>query len=212
MTGKRALQILRRLTVHEFKAAYSLVLWVGRRRHEVREGDHPAAYTGPQTAMLYGLLFVAVVETVVLAVLIPWPVVHAMLLFVDVYTIIQVIGLHAACVTRPHVVGADGALRVRYGALFDLRIPADDIAHARVDRRYPTGRHFELSEDGTLDVIVGSQTTVTVELARPTRFVRPLGAVGHARVLRINADDPGALVAALRQARTGPSPIPDRPA
>ncbi|MEV8536538.1 hypothetical protein [Streptomyces sp. NPDC051211] len=192
---------VRRLLVHELRASASLGLWIARRRHGVRAGDHAAPYTSPQTAMMYGFLFVSVVETVALAYLIPWPAVHRMVLVLDAYGVLIVLAMHAACVTRPHLVRPDGSLRVRYGALFDLDVPADAIASVRVDRRYPEGRLVRLGEDGVLDLIVGSQTTVTVELARPLAFVRPLGARGEATALRFHADDPAALVAAVRAGR-----------
>ncbi|MGW6942908.1 hypothetical protein ACWGF3_28460 [Streptomyces xanthophaeus] len=190
---------VRRLVRHELLATASLGWWVRRRRHGVRPGDLAAGYTGPQTAMMYGLLFVSVIETVALALLIPWPAVHRVLLVLDVYGILIVLAMHAACVTRPHVVRSDGSLRIRYGALFDLTVPPDAVASVRVDRRYPEGRLVTVSADGVLDLIVGSQTSVTLELNRPLAFVRPLGARGTARTVRFHADDPRALVTALRQ-------------
>ncbi|MFJ4779086.1 hypothetical protein [Streptomyces sp. NPDC088762] len=191
---------VRRLVRHELRAAASLGWWVLRRKHGVRDGDLTAGYTGPQTAMMYGMLFVSVIETVVLALLIPWPAVHRVVLVVDLYGILLVLALHAACVARPHVVRTDGSLRIRYGALFDLVVPPEAVASVRVDRRYPEGRLVTVSEDGVLDLIVGSQTTVTLELARPLAFTRPLGARGEARTIRFHADDPRALVSALRGA------------
>lgn len=190
---------VRRLLRHELRSTASLGRWVVRRRHGVRAGDVAAGYTGPQTALMYGLLFVSAVETAALAVLIPWPAVHRAVLVLDVYGMLTVLALHAACVTRPHVVRADGSLRIRYGALFDLVVPPDAVASVRVDRRYPQGRLVTLSGDGVLDLIVGSQTTVTLELARPLPFTRPLGARAEARTIRFHADDPRALVSALRQ-------------
>ncbi|MEU9256075.1 hypothetical protein AB0D66_30100 [Streptomyces sp. NPDC048270] len=190
---------VRRLLRHELRATASLGRWALRRKHGVRAGDVAAGYTGPQTAMMYGMVFVSVVETVALAVLIPWPAVHRVVLVLDVYGVLILLALHAACVTRPHVVRPDGSLRIRYGALFDLVVPADAVASVRVDRRYPQGRLVTLSEDGELDLIVGSQTTVTLELTRPLPFTRPLGAVAEARTIRFHADDPRALVGALRQ-------------
>ncbi|WP_142216762.1 hypothetical protein [Streptomyces sp. SLBN-118] len=121
------------------------------------------------------------------------------------------VALHASCVTRPHVVGPDGSLRIRSGALFDLRMQADEIVGARVERRCPEGRLIQSREDGSLDLIVASQTTVAVELAAPVRYVRPLGKQGRARVVRFHADDPKALVQALTRVRTAPSPIPGPP-
>lgn len=192
----------RRLLVNEARGLTSLVRWVARRPHGLREGDLAAAYTGPQTAMMYGLLFVSVVETVALAMLVPWPLVHMILLVLDVYGVLMVLALHAACVTRPHVVGADGSLRVRWGALFDLRIGSGQITAVRVERRYPDGSLIKIDEPGgTLDLIVGGQTTVRVELAGPVGFVRPMGGRGTATAVRFHADDPAALVARLTQVR-----------
>ncbi|MGW4228859.1 hypothetical protein ACWEF9_06155 [Streptomyces sp. NPDC004980] len=202
---------VRRLVAHEVRALHSLGLWLLRRRHGVPEGAVAVPYTGPQTAMMYGLVFVSLVETVMLALLIPWPVVHRVLLVVDVYGVVLLLALHAACVTRPHVVGEDGSLRLRHGGLFDLRIPASAVAGVRVDRRYPEGRSVLLHPDGVLDLSVGSQTTVTVELTGPVAFVRPLGKPGAAHTVRFHADDPRAAVAALTRVRTAPSPSPDRP-
>ncbi|MER5933246.1 hypothetical protein [Streptomyces sp. NPDC002054] len=192
---------VRRLLVHERRAVASLGLWIARRRHGLGKGDLAAPYTEPQTAMMYGMVFVSVIETVALAYLIPWPAVHRVALVLDVYGVLLVLAMHAACVTRPHLVRADGALRVRYGALFDLDVPADAIASIRVERRFPEGRLVQLGENGVLDLIVGSQTTVSVELTRPLPFVRPLGARGEATGLRFHADDPAALVAAVRAGR-----------
>ncbi|MFD4923180.1 hypothetical protein ACFWNE_18005 [Streptomyces goshikiensis] len=190
---------VRHLVRHELRALASLGRWVRRGTHGVRPGDLAAAYTGPQTAMMYGLLFVMVIETMGLAFLIPWPVVHRAILLLDLYGVVLVLALHAACVTRPHVVRPDGSLRIRYGALFDLAVPPDAVASVRVDRRYPEGRLVSLSEDGVLDLIVGSQTSVTLELNRPLPFTRPLGATGKAHTIRFHADDPRAVVSALRQ-------------
>jgi hypothetical protein len=61
---------VRRLVLHELRALASLGRWVRRGTHGVRPGDLTAAYTEPQTAVMYGLLFVMVVETVSLAFLI----------------------------------------------------------------------------------------------------------------------------------------------
>ncbi|MFD7530357.1 hypothetical protein ACFV8E_22625 [Streptomyces sp. NPDC059849] len=191
----------RRLAAHEVRTLHSLGLWLRGRRHGVPVGAVAVAYTGPQTAMMYGLLFVSVVETVMLALLIPWPLVHGILLVLDVYGVVFVLALHASCVTRPHVVDADGALRLRYGGLFDLRIPADAVAGARVERRFPEGGPVLAGADGVLDLVVGGQTTVCVELTAPVEFVRPLGKRGQARAVRFHADDPGAVVAALGRGR-----------
>ncbi|MEU4260900.1 hypothetical protein [Streptomyces sp. NPDC025273] len=197
---------VRRLVAHEVRALHSLGLWVLRRRHGVPEGALAVPYTGPQTAMMYGLVFVSVVETVTLALVIPWPFVHHALLVIDVYGVVLLLALHAACVTRPHVVGEDGSLRIRYGGLFDLRVPASSVATARVERRCTDGRLLQLHANEALELAVGNLTTVTVEFTGPVTFVRPLGKRGSARTVRFHADDPRAVVAALTQQPTAPPP------
>ncbi|MFI6283361.1 hypothetical protein ACIBCM_01170 [Streptomyces sp. NPDC051018] len=204
---------VRRLVVHEIRALYSIWLWVFRRRHGIGPGTHTAGYTAPQTAMMWAWIFVSLVETVALAMIIPWPLVHAITLYVSLYGLVLMVGLQAACVTRPHVVGADGSLRLRYGALFDLRIPARAIERVRIDRRFPEGKLVQPRDDGSLELIVGGQTTLAVDLAEPLVYVRPLGRRGTAHTIRFHADDPAALLAALtRRTPTGPGEGSGEPA
>jgi hypothetical protein len=171
--------------------------------------DLAVRYAANQAAVIYGFLFVSIVETVALAVLIPWPVVHFVFLVIDVWGCYFVIALHISCVVRPHVVTADGSLRVRYGVLLDVDVPAQLVARARVERRLVSGSGFaQVRDDGSLDLSVGGQTTVTVELSEPVRFVRPLGREAEARVLRFYADDPSTAVAALSRRTRHPDNAP----
>lgn len=194
---------VRKLTVHEVKLFTATLRWLARRpKHGIGPGDTAVPYASGQAFTFYGFLFVSVIETVALALVIPWPVVHAVVLVLDIWGIYFILALQAACVVRPHVVGADGSLRVRYGVLLDIPVPAELIANARVDRRFPDGGGLlRLDDDGTAHLAVGGQTSVTVELTEPVAFVRPLGKPAEARVLRFYADDPQPVVDALRAAR-----------
>lgn len=174
----------------------SLGLWVARRRHGVGEGDVAVGYARAQAPTAYGLVFVFAVETVgVSFMLADYPVAHLIMLLLDLYTVFLVLGLHAAAVTRPHVVGP-GGLRVRRGAGLDLWIPLDRIASARYDLRFPDANK---SEDGVLEVAVASQTSITVELTRPVTAVSLLGRRTEVRTVRCHADEPRAAVAALKK-------------
>jgi hypothetical protein len=104
------------------------------------------------------------------------------------------------CAVGPQVAGVDGSLHVRYGSLIDIRVAADRIASVRMERRFPAGHLLQLGEDGTLDLILASQSIVTVELTEPVTL-RSLGKPAQARTLRFYADDPSAAVAALTRAR-----------
>ncbi|MFI1827025.1 hypothetical protein ACH41E_11360 [Streptomyces sp. NPDC020412] len=198
--GRLVPRVVRRLTLHEVRSVHSIWLWVRRRRHGVGADDHAAGYDSAQAAMMWSWVGLSVVETVALAWLIPWPLVHAITLYLGLYGMVVMVGILAACVARPHVVGADGSLRLRYGALFDLRIPAEDIVRVRLDRRFPDAQAITPRADGSLDLVVGGQTTLSVELAAPIPYARPLGKTGTAHTIRFHADDPQALLAALEKA------------
>lgn len=174
----------------------SLGLWVTRRSHGVGATDIAVGYARAQAPTAYGLVFVFVVETVgVSFMLAAYPAAHLVMLLLDLYTVCLVLGLHAAAVTRPHVVGS-GELRVRRGARLDLRIPLDRISSARHDLRFPDANK---SEAGVLDVAVASQTSITIELTRPVTAVSLLGRRTEVHTVRVHADEPKAAVAAIKK-------------
>ncbi|MER5991755.1 hypothetical protein [Streptomyces viridosporus] len=179
------------LARHELRLLVSLVLWGARRTHGVR-GGRAFGYAQGQAAVMFGLAFVCVVETVVMSVLLRGrPTVHAVVLLLDVYTVVIVVALHAASVVRPHVLDA-GALRIRRATHVDLRIPRERIASVRRETRMT---HEQA--DGELHVDVGSRTSVTVHLTEPVTHVTFFGRRREVRVVRFHADDPDGLIRAL---------------
>ncbi|OEJ96482.1 hypothetical protein [Streptomyces thermolilacinus] len=196
-----------RLVRHELGLLASLVRWARRRRHGVRDGVEAFGHARDQAALMYGFAFVCAVETVgVYWLLRDVPVAHEVMLVLDVYTVLFVLGLHAASVTRPHLLQDGRVLRLRQGCHVDLAVPLDAIASVR---HAPLFTHEKA--DGELDLKVGGQTSVTLELARPVEAVGLLGKRREVRVVRFHADDPRALLAALRRVRTAPSPAPGTP-
>jgi hypothetical protein len=194
---------VRRLSVHEARLFTSTLRWLSCRRHGVREGDVAIPYASGGAAIMVAFAFVSAVETVVLAVIIPWPAVRAVVLILDLWGVYFIIALYASCVVRPHVIHADGSLRLRYGALLDIRIPGQDISAARVERRWARGKLAAVDADGCAELSQAGQTTVTVQLTRPVTFTRPLGKPAQARTFRCYAADPAAAVAALRARAPG---------
>ncbi|MFG3283696.1 hypothetical protein [Streptomyces sp. NPDC048111] len=189
---------LRRLAAHEGRVLRSFGLWLGRRRPQVGPDGRAFGYASPQAATVYGLAFVCVVETVGVSFLVrQWPVVHAVLFVLDLYTVVLVLGLQAAAVTRPHVLTPD-ALRLRAGARVDLLVPLDLLASIRRELRFQ-GAGGE-TPDHVLELAVGSQTSVTMELTRPVTHVPLLGPAREVSVVRFHADEAGELVRALRAA------------
>lgn len=191
---------VRRIMAFDAKGMISLVLWVARRRDGVPPGATPVPYVREQTPSLLILLFVMVVETPATELLLralDAPVaLRSVMLVLDVYSIVLVLAIGAACVTRPHVVSAT-ELRVRYGAFFDVRIPRDLISSVRLTRNYnETG--MVTVKDGRLGVAVSSQTNVVIELTEPVTVIRPLGRRAEVTTVRFFADTPGSALTALQ--------------
>ncbi|MGW8553365.1 hypothetical protein [Streptomyces tubercidicus] len=198
---------VRRLAAHEGRWLRSLGWWVARRRIGVAPGERALGYAGAQAALVYGLTFVCVVETVGLGVLLAGKaVVHEVMLFIDVYTVLTVLGLQAAAVTRPHVLGAE-VLRLRDGARREIRIPLERIASVRYDLRFGkeqrkdggSGKGDSGGEGGIVtELPVAGQTSVTVELSEPVVAVRLLGRRETVRTVRFHCDEAREAVAAIR--------------
>ncbi|MCK1795172.1 hypothetical protein MTQ01_03940 [Streptomyces sp. XM4193] len=196
----RTLTALRRLLVHEVLLYTSTVRWIARRGpHAVGTGATALPYAAEQAFLMYTMIFVSVIETVVLALVIPWPVVHLILLVLGIWSIFFAVGLHASCVVRPHVLEADGSLRVRYGALVDIRIPAGSIAAVTAQRREGGGMGKAIN-DGSVVVGVAGQTTLTVELTEPVVYTRPLGRKASTDVVHLHVEDVRTVAALLRSA------------
>lgn len=188
--------VLRRLGAYEARWLISLGWWVARRQIGVAPGERALGYAGAQAAFVYGLAFVCVVETVGVSVLLAdHPVAHTVMLVLDVYTVLVVLGLQAAAVTRPHVLGAD-TLWLRAGARRDIRIPLELIASVRHDLRFV--REPEKEGKEVVELTVGDQTSVTVELSEPVVAEGMLGQRETVRTVRFHADDARAAVTALR--------------
>lgn len=199
---RAAWRVTRRLARHELVLLGCLARWLLRRGpHGAGPGERAFGYAAAQFAVFWIMLTVSVVETVALALLIPWPLVHAVLLVFGVWGTLFAVELHISCVVRPHLVGADGSLRLRYGALVDIRIPAELVADVRVNRRFRSGGLLVVDPVAeSADLAVAGQTTVTVELTAPVTFHRPLGRTATARLIHCHADTPEPFVATWRAA------------
>ncbi|MFD3603763.1 hypothetical protein ACFWVH_35970, partial [Streptomyces sp. NPDC058656] len=108
------------------------------------------------------------------------------------------------------------ALSIIITAHVDVRVPLASIASVR---RELVTTHEKL--DGRLDLAIGAQTTITLELSSPVRHFTFLGRPKDVTTIRFHADEPEALVREIRTAlepvqeltreRTAPSPSPGPP-
>lgn len=188
---------VRRIMGFDLQGLVSLVLLVVRRRQGVPQGAVALSYSGGQLTVQLAFLFVMCLEAVGAELLLRGigapSGLHAVILMVDLYSVLIVLAVIAACVTRPHVLSED-ELRIRYGAFFDLRIPRGRISSVRVARNFDEKGMVRV-EGECLAVSVASQTNVVVELDEPITAVRPLGRRVSVRTVRFFADEPKAVLA-----------------
>ncbi|MFJ8359892.1 hypothetical protein [Streptomyces sp. NPDC093984] len=205
--GRAATRIPFALLRHELRLLVSIAHWTTRRTHPSGEGC-AYGYARGEGALLFGLAFVCVVEAAGAAVLLrEWPVAHGIALVLDVYTVLMVVGLHAASVTRPHVL-TPTALRLRRAAHVDLTVPLEHIVAVRRELRTT-----HEPREGELDIPVAAQTTVTLELNTPIIHVSLLGRPKEVHLIRFHAQEPDRLVVALRRQHPPPrDPAPRDPA
>jgi hypothetical protein len=177
----------------------SLARWV-LRRPDVRPGETALAYRSQLVAPVLGFFVLSLVEVVALDVLVPWggawERLRLPLLVLGAWGAVLMLGVLAGLTVHPHVVGAAG-LRVRYGAGLDVHVPWDAVAGARELRGSRDGRTVQL--DGhTLYVQISRQFTVEVTLERPVPVTLSRGREVEITAVRFHADEPAALVAAVR--------------
>ncbi|WP_416975586.1 hypothetical protein [Streptomyces sp. 4F14] len=195
------MRAVRALARHQGRMWGDLARWAGRRR--VGEGRR-LAYMRGQGATTAAIGFVCVVETVGVGILLwDYPALHWAVFALDVYTLALVLGLHASCVVRPHVLEPD-ALRVRYAGQVDLRVPFGHLSGVRRETRFS-----HPAAEGELNLPVGGQTSVVLELARPAVHTGLLGRAREVTVVRLHADDADSVVQEIRRARSGRCVSPD---
>ncbi|MCP2360194.1 hypothetical protein HD597_007214 [Nonomuraea thailandensis] len=190
---------VRRLVRAESANLAGVGQWARRRVDGVPQDGTALPYAKQQRPLLLMLLFAVIVQAVALE----WMVaamdapagLRAVVMAADVYSLLFVLALGAACVTRPHVVTSD-ELRIRYAAYFDLRVPRELIASVKESRSFDA-RGVISVRDGGLMVGVDAQTNLIVRLTRPVAVTRPLGRREHVTTIRFYAEDPASALKSL---------------
>ncbi|RFS87596.1 hypothetical protein D0T12_03985 [Actinomadura spongiicola] len=193
----------RRILSFDTKGLISLGLLLARRRDGVPPGAVAVPYSGGQLSLQLAFLFAMAAETVGAELLLRGlgapDGLRVLILVVDVYSLLIVVAIVAACVTRPHVL-SDEELRIRYGAFFDLRIPRARITSVRPARNFNENGKIKVVDE-RLAVAVASQTNIIVELNEPIVAVRPLGEQATVRTIRFYADDPAPVIDSFTEVR-----------
>ena len=178
--------------------------WLRRGRRKMASEEQQFGYDRAQAPTTYAFICLVVIEGGVLHLLVPWPAVRAVALVAHLYLVVLLVGSIAAAKLRPHVVDRE-SIRVRHGGSFEVRVPRHLVDHVRVRTRSPGGELLDIAED-QLEVVVGGQTNVTIDLTGRIPVSTPLGRTGAVCRMHLYADDPRALARAIeRRPEEGPA-------
>lgn len=182
-----------------------IFIWLFR-RPKANATTFPYAAESIMGVFLIAILFSAPIEVLLAEVLVPWGWLRILLVVLEVYSIIWLLGYSASLAVLPHHLGNE-ALVLRYGLLLDACIPLANIAEIAPERRSsPNGRDGYVADAARreLALVVGGTTNVRLTLHASQTFsglLRPTPAVD---TIFLKVDDPDRFIAAVR-ARLAPA-------
>jgi hypothetical protein len=181
----------------ELRLLSSLAIWLsGRGRRLDGFAYHRRSALGGLVALL---VITTPIELALWELVIPWAWLRWALFILGVYGLVWVLSFYASLRVLPHRLEPE-ALRVRYGALAEGRIPYDAIGVATLERRPAPGRGEGLSlspKKTVAHLAVGGRTDVALRLNRPLALRGPLRPTPPVNVVRIAADEPERLLVEL---------------
>ncbi len=211
---RKAYALARWLVRLEIGIWRSLFLLAARRVPGRGPGVQTFPYAREVSPLLGAFIFVSALELVVVHLVLPWATIRTVLLVLSIWGLVWMIGFLASMRVFPHLLDERG-LRLRYGTSVDVRVPWEAIASVTASRRSLTsGRSVQLldTDDGqAVAVAVLKRTRVDVVLHGPTTLELPDGPA-EVTAVRFDADDPKAVVAAVRdrladRSASGTAPI-----
>ena len=177
----------------------SLFAWIRRRPIGVEPGDQTFGYAAAAGPALWTMVVVCSLEIPLVHFLVPGFTARVVFLVAGAWGLVWMVGFLASWYVHPHLVRAD-ELRIRNTMLTDLPVPRSYIESVRREQRSPTSsKTVQLDEDGRLHVVVAGMTNLEIRLAEPLMVTVPKRGETQVTVVRFYADDPTAMIAALRQ-------------
>ena len=201
---------LARLAALEPRLWYCLGRWLARRGRRTAEAEFPYHCRSLVGAIVIVALLTAPVEILFFELVIPWTWLRLLLLVAALYSFVWLLGLYASLVVLPHRLEPE-ALRLRYGALAEGRIPYTAIAAAeRARRSAPGGRDgARVADEGGVSALylaVGGRTDLTLRLREPQTFSGLRGPTPPVATVHLATDDSDRLARALAERIGAASP------
>lgn len=170
--------------------------WWLRGRSSVGPDDVPLPYNGLDSAVIWTITAVGVLETVVVHVLVTWPPLRWPLLVLSVYGVLGLLAFDRTMRQHPHVLRS-GALVLRSGHSRTVRVPLETLTGVRKDVRSEHPRTLEVDGDAlALSFMGGTQVELRFS---PAATVEVDGAAHAVERVSFAAQDPAAAVRLLRE-------------
>lgn len=187
----------------ELRAYHDLLLAL-RKRRLVPEGAAAFGYAKGSYSIPIALIIASMIEMAALHFIIPWQWLRVVLILVNIWGILFVLGLIAGRTVHPHVI-TDGEFHVNWGRSPILRTPVANIKSATSSVNFL--HHQPHMDGGRLFLCSFQSPNVLIEFNEPVSADPPVARKENPKEFRASsihlfADDPDRLVAAVKDHRT----------
>lgn len=197
----RASWLLRHAIRFEVAVYVSIWRWITRHPSQPGVGAKGFSYVGSVTFAIWVFIVLSAVEIPIAHLLIPWEGVRIAVLVLGLWGLTWMLGYYAGLRMYPHVVHEQGVV-ARNGPLIRVELPWEFVADIRSrTRNYEADRGRQVIEDehsAVLAMVQSSQTNIDLVLGEPVVVLGPWGRPCEVSQVRVWADDPRALVLAVR--------------
>lgn len=138
------------------RAIWMLLAW----RRDVRDGEHPIAYSGPLVVLLSCIAVLDGLAAFVLHLLLPDGI-RTVALVLGILGLVWLLGFVASLVCYPHVVGED-RIRLRFSAFHDVIVPLSALDSAHAVDGTPESTSSAARVDDQLVMAVAGQANLAV--------------------------------------------------
>lgn len=182
----------------------SIFVWLFRR-------PRPDATTFPYAAdsilgfFLLAVGFSAPIELLLVEALVPWSGVRLVLVLLEIYTFVWLLGYWASLAVLPHRLER-ACLMLHFGLLFDAPIPYANIATVAQEQR-PSANGCEgyhlAAERQELALVIGGATNVVLTLHTPHVFMGLLRPMPPVQTILLKVDEPERFMRAVTARMVG---------
>lgn len=190
-----------RLAAAEPRMFYCLAKWA-LRKTKLKAGEFSYHKRSTMDMLVLLVVLVTPIEVLVIELLLqaflPWLWLRLLVLLLEVYALLWILGFYASRIALPHCLQEKG-IRLRYSVFVEGFVPYSVIDNVEHKHRKSAGYGDGLAVDGTEAFLsIGGYTDITIGLnaSRPLNRLRSTKSVG---MIHLAVDDPKSFLRALEE-------------